>query len=277
MDDLHKRLAFGLALAEGAAREILPRFHNSAVTYKSDGTEVTDADRAAELAMRQMINEHFPHDAVLGEEFGYSHPPYSHRTWVLDPIDGTAWFTLGVPIFGTLIALCEDVEPLLGVIHFPALGETVYAAKGIGCWFKGADGGIQQIHVVEHCSLSDATVCASGPHGSDIQLHPNTIPYNLTRIIKEARKFKFGGDCIQHALVCRGKINAAIDTVMKPWDIAAIIPCVQEAGGVVTDLAGNRSSLLHGGNLLSSCSPILHEEVLEAMAADVSQWISVPL
>ncbi len=275
--ELRALLAFGLELAERASEEILPRFRNCSVKFKSDGTEVTDADRAAELTMRRMIGDRFPQDAILGEEFGHSHAPHSRRTWVLDPIDGTAWFTLGVPMFGTLIALCEDDEPLLGVIHFPVLRETVYAAKGIGCWFKSGSAAVQQVRVAGHVSLNQATVCASGPQGSNIHFHPNSVPYNITRVIREAFKFKFSGDCIQHSLVCRGKMHSAIDTVMKPWDIAAIVPCVEEAGGVATNLTGNRSSILHGGNLLTSCSPVLHGEMLAALTVDTSQLTSVSL
>lgn len=262
-------LSFSFDLAERASEEIIPRFRRCSVKYKSDGTEVTDADRAAERIMRRMIGERFPYDAVLGEELGHSQSKHSRRTWILDPIDGTAWFTLGVPMFGTLIAVCEDDEPIVGVMHFPMLRETVYAARGAGCWFK-SDDGIQRVRVAEYQPLRSATVCASGAHASNIQPLPNAASYDLSSVLNEARKFKFGGDCLQHALVCRGRIHAAIDTVMKPWDIAAIVPCVEEAGGTVTNLAGDRVSILHGGTLLASCSAVLHNEILQKLNAFTS-------
>ncbi len=268
--NMRTELEFALELAECATREILPRFHNCTVNYKSDGTEVTDADRAAESTMRNVIAQRFSDDDVLGEEWGRSGKGRSSRMWILDPIDGTAWFTMGIPVFGTLIALCEHDEPVLGVIHFPVLGETVYASKGQGCWFKRGRENPRMIRVAAAVPLRSATVCASGPHASNIQPLPDTHPYNLTGVIEQARKFKFGPDCLQHALVARGRINAAIDTVMKPWDIAALVPCIEEAGGILTDLRGNRAGILNCDNILASCSEQLHDEMLQVLNAGIN-------
>jgi histidinol-phosphatase len=265
--DMRTELAFALELAECAAPKILSQFHNCTVSYKSDGTEVTEADRAAESIMRELIAQRFPDDDVLGEEWGRSGNGLSARMWILDPIDGTAWFTMGIPVFGTLVALCEYDEPVLGVIHFPAMGETVYASKGQGCWFRRGKGNPSLVRVAATVPLKSATVCASGPHASNIQSFPNSRPYNLTGIIAQARKFKFGPDCLQHALVARGRINAAIDTVMKSWDIAALVPCIEEAGGIVTDFQGNRLGILNSDNLLASCSGQLHDDMLEVLNA----------
>src|SRR5215510_7393139 len=134
-------LEFALSLARAAEKEILPVFRKCTISLKSDGTEVTEADRRAEEAMRARIEKQFPKHRVLGEEFGGSNEPTNEPIWVLDPIDGTTSFAVGLPIFGTLIAYMEGGEPQVGVIHFPAMGETVFAAQGSGCW--------SQIHTEE--------------------------------------------------------------------------------------------------------------------------------
>ena len=140
-------LDFALELARLAEAEILPRFRRVSFSLKADGSEVTEADREAERAMRAAIAARFPDHAVLGEELGASGAADARRRWVLDPVDGTVWFTLGVPTFGTLIGLLEDGEPVVGVVHFPALGETVFAARGGGCWLRRGDAAPQRLRV----------------------------------------------------------------------------------------------------------------------------------
>jgi histidinol-phosphatase len=257
-------LAFALELAREAESEILPRFRRTAVERKGDGTVVTAADREAEHAMRARIAARFPEDAVLGEEHGRSGPENARRLWVLDPIDGTVWFTLGVPTFGTLIGVLEEREPVAGVIHFPALGETVYAALGQGCHWRLGEGAPQRVRVEPPVRLGDASVSAGGPQGSDILPAPDAS-VNLTALVRAAGYFRFVGDCLQHALVCQGRLHAALDTVMKPWDIAALVPCVREAGGVATGLDGRDEGVVFGGSLLTSCDRGLHQQVLAAL------------
>ncbi|MGB3616455.1 MAG: inositol monophosphatase family protein [Elainellaceae cyanobacterium] len=267
-------LTFARDLAEKAESVIMPHFQEHAVSYKADGSEVTVADRNGEALMRKLIGERYPDHAILGEEYGDSGADGATYCWVLDPIDGTAWFTLGVPLFGTLVALLKDNEPLVGVIHLPGLGETVYAAKGSGCWFQRRGSEPVQVHVSASPTLDSAIASATGVHSSDIQCKSEEIPYRLTQLIHQVRKFRFCSDCNQHALVCRGKLHIAVDTQMNPWDIAALVPCVEEAGGTVTNLAGERENIVFGGSLLSSCGGPLHEAVLEVLQpSDQSQWL----
>src|SRR5262245_40571869 len=254
-------MGFALQLAARAEAEILPRFGRVSFSLKADGSEVTDADREAERSMREAISSRFPGDAVLGEEWGRSGPPAARRLWVLDPVDGTAWFTLGVPTFGTLVGLLEDREPLLGVIHFPALGETVYAERGRGCYLRRGREAPERLRVAARVALRDAFVSSGGVHGSDILPQAGRAA-NLTALLRGARKQRFVGDCLQHALVCRGRLDAALDTVMSPWDVAALVPCVEEAGGVATTLEGERADIVFGGSLLTSCDAALHAEIL---------------
>ena len=281
-------LDFGRHLAEVAEATIMPHFREHTVSFKSDGTEVTIADKQGEQIMRAMIEQHYPNHDILGEEFGSSNiengnpdannpkesnveegkmekrSPAQYR-WILDPIDGTAWFTLGVPMFGTLVALLEDGEPIVGVIHFPGLRETVYAAKGHGCWYQVLDGEPVAVTVKPAVEMERAIASATGVHSSDIQAQPGEIPYKLTDLIQTVQKFRFCSDCNQHALICRGKLHIAVDTLMNPWDVAALVPCVEEAGGKVTNLQGNRDNIVFGGSLLSTCGEPLHSEVLKLL------------
>ena len=257
-------LAFALELAHAAEQVILPHYQRCVVSLKADGSEVTEADRAAEAVMRRMIGARFPAHAILGEEEGGAMTPACPERWIIDPIDGTTSFAVGAPLFGTLVAYVEDEEPLVGVIHFPALGETVYAARGLGCRFQSRGAAPVPVRVAPGVPLGEALVSSTGLHGSDIL--PGQVAYRLTPVIQRARKFRFYSDCLQHALLCRGNIHVAIDTIMQPWDIAALVPCVEEAGGVVSTLDGRREGVVFGGSLLTSCDRRLHDEVLALLA-----------
>lgn len=260
-----EHLAFALLLAREAERVILSHYRDVTLQWKVDGTEVTEADRGAEKAMRTMIAARYPDHDVLGEEAGGSLISSRRYRWILDPIDGTAWFSLGAPIFGTLIALLEDNEPVVGVIHMPAVKETIYAANGLGCWFSTRGRRPRQVKVARPTALGQATILASGAHASDILPVQGRPLVHLSAVARAARKFKFYGDCAQHALVCRGNAHAAIDTVMNPWDIAAVVPCVEEAGGAVSTLSGERKGIVFGGSLVTACSPFLLREILEML------------
>src|SRR5712671_1041927 len=165
----NETLEFALSLAQAADAEIMPVFRNCTVSLKSDGTEVTEADKRAEEVMREIIGKRFPKHLVLGEEFGGPDKPTNEPLWVLDPIDGTTSFVAGLPIFGTLIAYLENGEPQAGVIHFPAIGETVFAAKGGGCWARLRGAIPQQVHVSQISRIPDAFVSAGGTKPSDIE------------------------------------------------------------------------------------------------------------
>ncbi len=258
-------LDFALQLALAAEAEIMPRFRNCSVSLKADGSEVTDADRAAEQAMRKMIQSRFPKHKILGEEFGGDDSRNAAQLWILDPIDGTAWFTLGVPLFGTLIAFVENQQPVVGVIHHPAIGETVYAARGSGCWFKAHGEKSSRLRVSKPVPLSEAVVSATSVISTNIFHKDGEAPYNLQALIPRVRKFRFVSDCLQYALLCRGRLHAAIDTLMHPWDTAAILPCIEEAGGVASGLDGNRENVIDCGSLAAACHPQVLEEVVKVL------------
>lgn len=262
---LRELLEFALTLADTAQAEILPHYQRCAVDLKSDGSEVTLADRAAEQAIRAAIAARYPGHAVLGEEFGGERD--AARQWIIDPLDGTSAFALGLPLFGTLIAYAEQGEPLVGVIHFPVLGETVYAARGLGCHFRNRDGDTVAVRVRPATPLSEAVVSASGVHASDIQPEPDGRACALSDLIRRAKKFRICGDCLQHALVCRGSLHVAIDTIMQPWDIAALVPCIEEAGGACATLDGRRDGVVFGGSLVAACDQALLDDVLGVLGS----------
>lgn len=258
-------LQFALSLAEHAEREILARFPIEGVEWKTDGTEVTEADRAAEAVMRGLIVEKYPDDGILGEEGGET--AGGRRTWVLDPIDGTAWFGLGIPKFGTLVALLEDREPVLGVVHLPVTAETLYAERGGGAWYRRGTDDPRRVTVRRDITGLDAAfVSSAGVHNSEIMPGARTPPFRLTELIRRAARFRFVGDCVQHLLVAKGALHAALDPVMMPWDSAAIVPCIREAGGVASTMEGDERDVVFGGSLLTSCSSELHTEILRLVA-----------
>lgn len=267
MTTIQQFLNFARKLASTAEAAIIPHFQSHTVSFKSDGTEVTIADKQGEAVMRDLIAQTFPDHDILGEEFGDSRgkESTSRYRWVLDPIDGTAWFTLGVPLFGTLVALLEENEPIVGVIHLPGLGETVFAAKGLGCWFQARHQSPVRVHVRSSVSVENAIASTTGLHCTDVTPNPNEPHYRMTQLMKQVQKFRFCSDCNQHALVARGKLHVAIDTAMNPWDVAALVPCIEEAGGMVTNLAGERDNIVFGGSLITSCGEPLHSDVINIL------------
>jgi len=268
MTDYRPLLDFARHLAQETTALIMPHFYNCVVEFKPDGSEVTEADRSAERRMRDLIHAVYPDHRVLGEEDGISGPGQSVYQWILDPVDGTHWLPLGVPTFGTLIGLMEHEQPVVGVIAFPAMREVVYAAKGLGCWYAGEGLEPVKLSVKREERMAEAYCSASGPHNSDIRPGKSGLQVNLSAYIRGAGRFRFIGDCLQHALVCRGRIQAALDVVMKPWDIAALVPCVEEAGGMATCLSSQSPNVVFGGSLLSSCGGSLHQEILTALMGE---------
>jgi len=184
--------------------------------------------------------------------------------WLLDPIDGTASFAVGLPVFGTLIGYVENGQPQVGVIHMPAMGETVYAVRGSGCWVAVSGRDAVRVHVSGVTKLKKAYVSAGSPNSSPTW---NTVvsTRKLGAVVDRARKFRFISDCVQHALVAQGRVDAAVDPFVKPWDIAAIVPCIEEAGGTVTDLEGRREGVTWQPHLMTSSSAELHREILSVM------------
>lgn len=232
--------------------------HRVRVDYKADGSEVTKADKAAERLLRRHLRAAWPNDAVLGEEYGGALVS-TGRCWLLDPIDGTSSYVLGLPLFGTLIALLVDGQPVFGCIHLAALGETTYAARGFGCWMTRDGARPRRVRVAARRPLSAAQVGLSSFKRSD--LLRSAGPWRLANLARSVGRIRLVGDCVQYALLCRGVLDAAVDPLMKPWDIGAIAPCVLEAGGCISDLNGATTGIVHRTSIVAASSPALRRAI----------------
>lgn len=236
----------------------LGRQNRVAVKRKRDGSEVTAADRAAERQLRRTIHGAWPGDAVLGEEYGGTLPRHG-RCWTLDPIDGTASYVLGLGTFGTLVSLVVDGEPVFGCIHLPAMGETTYAGVGRGCWLRRHGGRARRVRVAAPRPLAEAGTGLTSFKASD--LYPGRGPWRLSELARAVGRVRLVGDCVQYALVCRGELDAAVDPLMNPWDIAPLVVCVREAGGSVSDLAGRTQDLLGASSFVAASSASLRRAI----------------
>jgi histidinol-phosphatase len=247
-----------LPALEEADAITLGHLHRVSISHKADGSEVTVADRAAERLLRRHLRAHWPRDAVLGEEYG-GQLVRDGRCWLLDPIDGTASYVLGLPMFGTLVSLLIDGEPVFGCIHLPALRETTYAALGSGCWHTRDGSRARRVRVGPRRALSAAQVGLTSVRQSDLAPRPGA--WRLTALARAAGRLRLVGDCVQYALLCRGAIDAAIDTLMKPWDIGALAPCVLEAGGSISDLNGESSRIVERNSFIAASSAGLRRAI----------------
>ena len=247
---LDSLLEFAVDLAWRAGRLTLAHFQTGvAVERKADGTPVTVADREAERLIRERIEARFPAHGIIGEEFGTVRGDAARR-WILDPIDGTRSFLRGVPLYGVMIALEERGEAVLGVLHFPALdGESVYAARGHGCWWDG-----RRARVSDVSDLSSALLLTTDAE----RLSREDRGEAWDRLRSRAQFTRTWGDCYGHALVATGRAEAMLDPVLAPWDAAALAPIVDEAGGRFRDWSGNPTYT--AGNGIST-NAVLAEEV----------------
>lgn len=233
------------------AGEITLRYFQKriAVETKADTTPVTVADREAEAYIRQAIESRFPHDGIVGEEFGETRAQ-AKRRWIIDPIDGTFSFIRGVPLYGVLIGVEQDDEPVVGVIHLPALNETIAAAKGEGCHWR------DQRARVSNTRLLSAALCLATERYLGAQPETSEPFARLLGAVGPARTW---GDCYGYSLVATGRADVMIDPQMRVWDCAALLPIIEEAGGRFTDWQGRRT--IRGGSAVAT-NGLLHEEVL---------------
>jgi histidinol phosphatase-like enzyme (inositol monophosphatase family) len=248
------RLAFAVTTARAAGRLTLEHFRVGVdVETKADGSEVSIADRRAEAFIRDAIADAFPADAILGEEDD-DKPGTSGWRWVIDPIDGTFSFVRGVPLFATLLA-AERVDaagdPIpgaveIGVLELPALSETIHAARGHGAWHSANGGKPAPARVSDTATLANASIGITTP---DYFRAEHAMPV-YERLITAAGNVRGWPDAYAFALVATGRCDAVAEPFMKPWDCGPMLPIIEEAGGRVTDWAGNRT--IHAGNLAVS-------------------------
>jgi histidinol phosphatase-like enzyme (inositol monophosphatase family) len=219
---------------------------------KRDGSPVTVADRAAENLLRDRIARRYPDHGILGEEFGESRPGARVR-WILDPIDGTRSFMRGVPLYGVLIGIEVEGEPVVGVAHFPALEETVAAARGEGCFWNGGAARVSNVS-----EISESAVLTTDP----VELLSGRWARGWEVLMRRCALARSWGDCYGHILVATGRAEVMVDPVLSPWDAAPFGPILSEAGGLFTDLSGTSGA--HGGSGIST-NGVLHQKVLDLL------------
>lgn len=254
--DLADDLALAHRMADVADDLAMSRFRAAdlVVETKPDLTPVSEADRAVELALRELIAAERPGDSVLGEEYG--NDGSAPRQWILDPIDGTKNYVRGVPVWATLIALLENGEVTVGVVSSPPLARRWWAARGSGAFVREPGGSEpRRLRVSRVTALADASVSISDQAGWDERGASN----GLRSLLEDTWRQRAYGDFWSHMLVAEGAVDIAAEPYLETYDMAALIPIVQEAGGLLTAYSGE--SALSGGCAVAT-NGILHEQVL---------------
>lgn len=249
--DMDRLVAAAAAAADVAGAVIRPFFRaRLTADLKADRSPVTIADRSAEQAMRAVLAERFPDHGIEGEEYGLDRPGAARR-WVLDPIDGTRAFITGRPVFGTLIALLEDEQPILGVIDQPVTGERWIGAVGRPTAFRGPFGGAAGCRACP--ALADAELSCTSPE----LLGPHREAWQ--RLADTVRRVSWGGDCYAYGLLGLGQIDVIAEADLKVWDWAALLPVIEGAGGRITDWRGQPLRRGGDGRALAVGDPALLE------------------
>jgi len=251
-------LEFAHALADLSGAAILPHFRKAlAVTSKGGRAAfdpVTVADRAAERAIRKAIHTCFPDHGIVGEEYGQVAGAGRYR-WVIDPIDGTRAFIMGSPLWGTLIGLIEGSQPILGLMDQPFTGERFWS-DGQRAYWRGRKGKSQRIRTRPCARLADAVLTSTHP--------------DLFALREEAARFdtlksgalmtRFGGDCYGYCLLAAGCIDLIVEAGLKSYDVVALIPLIEAAGGCITTWDGGPAT--EGGRIIAAGDKRVHQEAM---------------
>ncbi len=259
--DFDQLLDFAHRLADASAGQTLPLFRQP-IDIDNKDTEagfdpVTEADRAAERIMRDMVAEHWPDHDFEGEEFE-NHDRDAEYTWCVDPIDGTRSFIMGIPIWGTLIGLKKSGSPIMGMMSQPFTGERYWSTE-TETRYTGPEG--DRILTTRKCSrLEDAVLATTDPglFGSGYAID------KFNSLAQQTRLNRYGGDCYAYCMLAAGRCDLVMETDLKPFDIVALIPLVERAGGIVTTWTGGDAAI--GGNILASGDPALHDRLLRVLS-----------
>ena len=244
---------FACKAAEDAAQLTLQWFQNSDLTadIKSDGTEVTDADRSAEDLLRSTISKEFPSDTIIGEEAKDSIGS-SSRKWIIDPIDGTASFVRGVPLYSSLLAVIDEHGPAIGIIQLPALGESLIAGRGLGAYAGNELAKVSEVHLIEESCISSSSF--------EQPWWPKEALLNIT---SSGAKIRTWGDGYGYFLVGTGRIEAMIDPSLYTYDIAAMLTIIPECGGKITTWSGE--SELEDKKGWVASNGLIHKSILNKL------------
>lgn len=243
-------------LADAAGEAIRPFFRARFDTlFKSDKSPVTEADKAAETAIRAILEKERPGDGIIGEEYGATRED-AERVWILDPIDGTRSFIAGRPIFGTLIALTQEGWPTLGIIDQPVARERWAGIAGRPTTFNG-----QPVTTRLCRDLDEAILASTAP-----QLFPGCTGEHFARLAGQCRDTVWGGDCYNYALVASGHVDIVVEAGLKLHDLAALVPVVEGAGGRMCDWNGDPLTADSDGQVIAMGDPARMDDILEALA-----------
>lgn len=240
----------------GQARSIALRWfrHQPAIEMKADASPVTEADRAVERFLRDAIRQRYPGHGLLGEEYG-TEAGSSTTLWCIDPIDGTRSFVSGNPLWGCLIAVLHDRTPLFGIIEIPYTGERWVGVRGRGAWLNG-----ERCRTRTLDTLDAAILYTTSPDmftGEDARA--------FERLSAAVHLRRFGGDCYAYALLARGMIDLVVEADLKPYDYMALVPVIQEAGGIITDWNGQALGTQSDGRVIAAANPVLHRLALQKL------------
>jgi len=254
-------LLIAAAQAADAAALITLRYFRNTIHVSNKGGEfafdpVTQADKEAELAIRDILTSAFPDIGFYGEEHA-AIVSGSGLTWVVDPIDGTRAFMSGMPLWGTLIGLFDGEKAVLGIMDIPFSSERFTAANGLS--YLQNRQGREALRTRKNVSLADATMYCTTPDMFDTALSVK----RFASVKESVRLSRYGGDCYSYGLLAAGHVDLVLDCDLQPYDIAAIIPIVECAGGVVTNWDGDRAE--DGGFVLASGSQAIHDQALKLL------------
>ena len=253
-------IEFAHVLADAAGEIVRPAARARRIVHsKADASPVTEIDRAVEMRLRELIAARYPDHGVIGEEFEDDRRDAEH-VWVLDPVDGTKAFIAGLPVFGTLIGLTRGGRPVLGIIDQPVTCERWTGIDGAGTWRNG-----ERVHAKACERLNDALVCTTSHEyyeGDDVHAY--------RRIVSRARWVVYGGNCQAFAQVASGFVDVALEAKVGVYDYCALVPVVENAGGVMTGWRGEPLTIVlaSGGRILASGNRTVHEAAMACLAGE---------
>jgi histidinol-phosphatase len=256
---LDDRIGTAVRLAVAAGQSTLRYFRTNGfqVERKSDASPVTVADKEAEQAIRHELAQRYPQDAILGEEFGEVDGASEYR-WIIDPIDGTKSFISGVPLYSTLVGVTHRNHPTIGVIYIPALDEIVVAAVGHGAWYTQGNQPWIRARVSQQSDLGEGLFVTSQVD----TFNRRNARSAFDRLSDAAYVTRTWGDGYGYLLVATGRAEVMVDPIVNPWDVAAVMPVIEEAGGRYTDWHGVPS--IQTGNGVGSNGRV-HDQVLSML------------
>ena len=255
---LKEFISFANFLADKSAEVIMQYFrHQLNIETKEDNTPVTIADKISEEKIRELIKKTYPSHGILGEEYEGLNLD-SEFTWVIDPIDGTLSFIAGHKDFGTLIALLHNKKPILGIINCPAHQERWI---GLNNYPTTLNGTIVKTSKIE--KVRDSYAFTSGLYFEDKMFRKN-----FDKIIDQIKYYRFGGDCYMYGMLASGLIDIVIEDTLKAYDYMALIPVIEGAGGVVTDIYNKDIGLDSKGSIIATANRELHKEVMKVLTND---------